>query len=202
MSSRSAILSALRRNKPPQTPLPALTTGTELPVEELERGFLTALEFAGGRFLLPSPGENVAQTIAAAFPDERVICSAVPELVPGTVELHQITDPHDLAGVDLFVCRGTFGVAENAAVWVDERQIGHRAAPFLAQHLAIVLDRNAIVPNMHEAYARLSVSEPGFGVFIAGPSKTADIEQALVIGAHGPRSLTVVLTDGPQAGHE
>jgi L-lactate dehydrogenase complex protein LldG len=199
MSSRSAILSALRRNKPLQTPLPALTTGTETPAEELEHSFLAALEFAGGRFLLPSPGANIAQAIAAAYPDERSICSAVPELVPGTIGLHQITDPHDLSGVDLFVCRGTFGVAENAAVWVDERQIGHRAAPFLAQHLAIVLDRNAIVPNMHAAYARLTVNESGFGVFIAGPSKTADIEQALVIGAHGPRSLTIVLTDESQS---
>jgi L-lactate dehydrogenase complex protein LldG len=42
------------------------------------------------------------------------------------------------------------------------------------------------------------VDEEAFGVFVAGPSKTADIEQILVIGAHGPRSLTVLLVPSPQ----
>ena len=93
------------------------------------------------------------------------------------------------------MCSATLGVAENGAVWLAESQLVHRAAPFLTQHLAILLDRGQIVWNMHQAYTRLQVDAEAFGVFIAGPSKTADIEQALVIGAHGPRSLTVMLVE-------
>jgi L-lactate dehydrogenase complex protein LldG len=64
----------------------------------------------------------------------------------------------------------------------------------LAEHLVIVLAESDIVDNMHAAYERLGarLGEAAYGCFMSGPSKTADIEQALVIGAQGPRSLTVV----------
>jgi L-lactate dehydrogenase complex protein LldG len=45
---------------------------------------------------------------------------------------------------------------------------------------------------MHAAYEELGKVKSSFGLFLSGPSKTADIEQSLVIGAHGARSLTVV----------
>ena len=66
---------------------------------------------------------------------------------------------------------------------------------FLTQHLVLLLERSSLVDQMHEAYARLGarVGQTGYGCFLCGPSKTADIEQALVVGAHGPRSLAVVL---------
>jgi L-lactate dehydrogenase complex protein LldG len=48
---------------------------------------------------------------------------------------------------------------------------------------------------MQAAYARIQVAAGGYGVFIAGPSKTADIEQSLVIGAHGPLALTVFVIE-------
>jgi len=57
----------------------------------------------------------------------------------------------------------------------------------------IVINEENIVNTMHEAYQRIETTADGFGVFIAGPSKTADIEQNLVIGAHGSRSLRVYL---------
>ncbi|MNW08326.1 Lactate utilization protein C [compost metagenome] len=49
---------------------------------------------------------------------------------------------------------------------------------------------------MHEAYQKIADSVYGFGTFIAGPSKTADIEQSLVLGAHGPKNMTVFILAG------
>jgi L-lactate dehydrogenase complex protein LldG len=85
------------------------------------------------------------------------------------------------------------GVAENGAVWLTEKELYNRILPFITQHLIIVLPTAGLVANMHEAYARIADTDAGYHVFIAGPSKTADIEQSLVIGAHGPRSLLVYL---------
>ena len=103
-----------------------------------------------------------------------------------------IAGRNDLSDLELFVCEGVLGVAENGAIWMPETSLTQRVAPFVTQHLAILLDKSQIVTDMHAAYKRILIRENGFGVFIAGPSKTADIEQSLVLGAHGPRSLTVV----------
>jgi L-lactate dehydrogenase complex protein LldG len=121
------------------------------------------------------------------------IYSAVPDVVTGNVALSQIQEPHELADLDFAVAAGDWAVAENAAVWVSDRDLAHRVVLFIARHLALVVSGDNIVHNLHEAYARLALGLRGFGVFISGPSKTADIEQSLVIGAHGPRSLTVLV---------
>ena len=121
------------------------------------------------------------------------ITTTLPDLANVAETDWQNSDPHDLENVELFIMRAHFGVAENGAVWVTEDLMGQRVAPFICQNLAVVLDAKNIVPTMHEAYERIGTVDYGFGVFIAGPSKTADIEQSLVLGAHGSKSMVVFL---------
>ena len=89
--------------------------------------------------------------------------------------------------------QGTLGVAENGAIWLYEHHIINRLLPFICQHLVLILHKKDLVSTLHEAYQHIHIARDGYGVFLAGPSKTADIEQSLVIGAHGARSLVVYL---------
>jgi L-lactate dehydrogenase complex protein LldG len=95
--------------------------------------------------------------------------------------------------IEQAIIQGNFGVAENGAIWLEDKDLPQRIIPFITQHLILQLDVNKIVPTMQEAYKQIHLSQTGFGVFISGPSKTADIEQSLVYGAHGAKELTVVL---------
>jgi L-lactate dehydrogenase complex protein LldG len=91
------------------------------------------------------------------------------------------------------VLEGKFGVAENGAVWIADENLPQRILPYITKDLVLVIERESLVDNMHDAYSQIDNFNEGFGAFIAGPSKTADIEQALVIGAQGPMSMTVLL---------
>ena len=191
MNSREKILSAVKNNKPTFSPLP------EIPLFErkdldLIATYKETLQKVGGQIADIEDINSLSKVILETYKDCRTICSLVPN-VHGNLDISTITDPHDLRGVDLAIVQGSFGVAENAAIWLPESALVHRAIAFITQHLAIVLEKHQLVWNMHEAYKKLEIGNNGYGVFLAGPSKTADIEQALVIGAHGARSLLVCL---------
>jgi L-lactate dehydrogenase complex protein LldG len=181
MGEREAILDALRRNRPEPTPLPDIYVAEEK--ADLAARFAGVVEEIGGK-VVETSRENVEAALRKVYPDLE------PAFASG---LENLDGPASLALLDLFVFEGVFGVAENGAIWAPERVMGMRIAPFITQHVGVILDRTQIVQDMHAAYARADIGVEGFGVFIAGPSKTADIEQSLILGAHGPRSLTVLL---------
>jgi L-lactate dehydrogenase complex protein LldG len=192
VGSREDVLGALRRAAPPAVPLPELPASAPLPADPLA-AFDAAVRAVGGEPVrvadpasLPGLVAALAERVAA-----RRVASAVAAAGPGNVALDTLPDPHALEGIDLAVLPGLFGVVENGAIWVDTRPLAHRGVFVVTQHLAIVLRASELVSDMHAAYARVDLAGPGLRLFVAGPSKTADIEQALVIGAHGARSLTV-----------
>ena len=191
-SSRETILTAIRRNKPEQSPLPEIPDFESAP-GDLVASFTAMIEQAKGEVLVGFTEEELARRLAERYTEVQQVWSALPSLWTGNVAINTQTPPASLAGLDLAVVSGAWGVAENGAIWVPESSLPQRVVAFITQHLVIVLEPSRIVSNMHQAYQKLGARFGGFGVFIAGPSKTADIEQSLVIGAHGPKSLTVCL---------
>jgi len=193
MASRDEILARLRADTLPVQDLPDLA-GQWIHYENAAEQFAKSLAGIGGscHFVdsLAAAREHLAQL--SLFQTAKQVASLVPEVAPGNVDERACDDPHQLETIDVAIAQGEFGVAENGAIWLWDSQLRNRVLLFITQHLVLVIPAEQIVDTMHAAYERLTFDgTPRFGAFIAGPSKTADIEQSLVIGAHGPRSLTV-----------
>ena len=194
-NSRDEILRTLRGTNVDAVALPEGNQHEWITFEDRIRQFSDVLRAVGGQAVAVRDEAEINAQLQniPAYAEARRVCSLVDGVGRSDVDLDSVDDPHQLEDVDVFVARGEFGVAENAAVWVTDRQTKHRVLYFLTQHLVLVLPAREIVDNMHQAYERLQFTEPRFGLFLSGPSKTADIEQSLVIGAHGARSMTVFL---------
>ncbi|MGZ6161722.1 MAG: LutC/YkgG family protein [Myxococcaceae bacterium] len=194
-ASREKMLERLRQAKPPPVALPDVAS-SPVRFEDLAGKFAQSVTDVGGACVRVA-GLLEAAAAVRALPvarEARQIVSLVPEVLPGNLSIDAVADPHGFAGVDLAVVPGEFGVAENGAVWLTDAVLRERRAVlFVTQHLVLVVPGKELVHTLHDAYGRLRLGAPGFGIFISGPSKTADIEQALVIGAHGARSTTVIL---------
>jgi L-lactate dehydrogenase complex protein LldG len=200
MNSREKILAAVKANQPDSSALPDLSVFETTEQGSLKK-FAEVLGAIGGKIAYVSGYDEIASIISSQYGTGVKIVSPLRELNKlRTENLEDVASIHDLHDVDIAILKAHFGVAENGAVWITENEMLHRVLPFVTQHLAVVIDAAAIVPTMHQAYDRISDITYGFGTFIAGPSKTADIEQSLVIGAHGPRSMTVfVINDNSDA---
>lgn len=195
MSSKGDILKKIKQNQPAfVTDLPDLNILGSEQFDRIET-YKTVLKNIGGDAVEVHNYEDIIQYIKNNYNLEKRLITTIPEL-SGIAALDWTNDdPHSLQDVELNVIKAHFGVAENSALWVTDEVLGQRISPFIAQYLAVIVHKNDIVPTMHQAYERIENQEYGFGTFIAGPSKTADIEQSLVLGAHGARGLIVFLFD-------
>lgn len=191
MTSREAILAAVRQNQPaPARPVPAVPL-FERTSRPLLDEFMDNVLRMGGK-LTPARNGDLDALVRSLFPDAAVICSATPE-VRGTRTLDSNVDPAGLADVDVGVARAAFGVAETGSVWFSEEELRVNALAFLAQHFVVLLDPTRIVGNLHQAYRDPRFKTARYAVLVSGPSATADIEGVLIHGAQGVRSLTVVM---------
>ena len=196
MSARDAIFRALGGAPEPDAPTPPrVYAPPRVETDDLFERFAASLAAAGGRArAVPGGASALADALRAhpAFASARQIWSSLPEILPRLPD-GSPRAPHDLARLDVALLAGTLAVAESGAVWWAPHDPLERAACFLAEHVVLVVPRSALVADLHAAYAQIALAASSFGCFLCGPSKTADIEQALVIGAHGPCSLEVWL---------
>lgn len=190
MSSKNAILDNVKRNIKAQYDMPDIDI-KGIQYADATTQFIEISKGVGGDAVLLKDGEDINKLIKSLYPEVKNIASNLSG-IDANINPDNVEDPHELINVDLGVVQGEVGVAENGCVWIPQN-VKQKVVYFISEYLVIVLDRRNIVNNMHEAYSKIEFGDKGFGVFISGPSKTADIEQALVVGAHGPKGVTVIL---------
>ena len=156
--------------------------------------FVQMTRSVGGEAIEVDKGSDINQLIRERYPDAQTIASNLPEITIAHRNPDEVACANDLNGTDVGIIRGEFGVAENACIWIPQT-MKEKAVMFISEQLVILLPKRQIVNNMHEAYQRIAFNDYGYGTFISGPSKTADIAQVLVMGAQAARSATVLLLD-------
>lgn len=187
---KEELLNKLRRNVVRQFDMPSKPVDG-IVYSDVTNQFVEMSKTVGAKVLEVKSSDDLNSVIREAYPNARIFASSIngieADLNPDT-----IASAADLNGTDVGIIQGELGVAENGCVWIPQT-MKERAVCFISEELVILLDKNNIVSNMHEAYKRIQMPHYGYGVFISGPSKTADIEQALVMGAQAARGVTVIL---------
>lgn len=187
---KEELLNKLRRNVVRQFDMPSKPVDG-IVYSDVTNQFVEMSKTVGAKVLGVKSSDDLNSVIRKAYPNAKIFASSIngieADLNPDT-----IASAADLNGTDVGIIQGELGVAENGCVWIPQT-MKERAVCFISEELVILLDKDNIVSNMHEAYKRIQMPHYGYGVFISGPSKTADIEQALVMGAQAARGVTVIL---------
>ena len=194
MASKEDILKKYRANVREKFDMPDLSDIAAITYPDPLSQFVNMTRSVGGNAIEVAPGRDVNQLIRELYPDAKTFASNLPEITIATSNPDEVEGAYDLNDTDVVIIRGEFGVAENACVWIPQT-MKEKAVMFISENLIILLPKRQIVNNMHEAYQRIQFNEYGYGTFISGPSKTADIAQVLVMGAQAARSATVLLLD-------
>jgi L-lactate dehydrogenase complex protein LldG len=192
MASKEDILKKYRANVRQKFDMPDLSDIKAVTYPEPLEQFVKMSEMVGGKVREMTIGEDINVVIRELFPDAKEIASNLPEVTIATRNPDTVGSALELNGTDVGIIRGVFGVAENGCIWVPQ-QMKEKAVCFISENLIILLPKSQIVNNMHEAYKRIEFNDYGYGTFISGPSKTADIAQVLVMGAQAARSVTILL---------
>jgi L-lactate dehydrogenase complex protein LldG len=104
-------------------------------------------------------------------------------------------DVNDLESCDAGLSECDALVAQTGSVLVTSRSCGGRALSVLPPHHVVLARKDQLVAGLPEAFAlvktRYGTNYPDMISLITGPSRTGDIERILVLGAHGPKKLTI-----------
>lgn len=194
MSNKEDILKKYRSNIHERFEMPDLSDITPITYKDPLSQFIEMSKNVGGNIIEVKENQDINTLVKELYPDAKEIASNLSEITIATRNPDTIENAQALNGTDVGIIRGMFGVAENGCIWIPQ-QMKEKAVCFISENIVILLRKSQIVNNMHEAYKQIAFDSKydGYGTFISGPSKTADIAQVLVMGAQAARSVTILL---------
>lgn len=188
MTSRDQILAKVKQNQPLSVSLPDLSKLGGESFDSISK-FCETVIAIGSEVIEIRDFSEIHKYINSKYTGKTVRSTLADFNIENWLDL----SPKELDGTDFLLVEARLGVAENGSIWISDLELGQRVAPFITEYLGVILDKSKIVNTMHQAYQLIGNEDYGFGLFLAGPSKTADIEQSLVLGAHGARGLVIFL---------
>ena len=167
--------------------------------ENLKTEFLSCADEAGASAQLKLLSDREGWE-SVAFAADSEIGGLLSDVAVAKLEVSRSTVKTDLEKVSAGITSCDALVAQTGSVVLTSRSGGGRALSVLPVHHVVVASASQLVPDLPAAFELLerkyAPNFPSFMTFITGPSRTGDIERVLVLGAHGPRKLTVILVGG------
>ncbi len=173
--------------------------------EQIELFAANALELKAEFLLLDSPAELAPRLTRlreahgwkrVASHDGPLTDLAVTALGLPTLLTDRPYDVNELERCDVGITECDALVAQTGSVLVTNRSAGGRALSVLPPHHVVLAKRDQLLPDLPGAFellqTRYAAAYPSFISLITGPSRTGDIERILVLGAHGPKKLTIL----------
>ncbi len=196
MSARDTILARVRRACSPAG-APATTGGPSEPVTAYTLG-ATRAELVDHFCLQAANSGAAVQRLQDRCALQRALfaqCETVPGTVVDEAVLALFPDLVSTSADEAIPCtiaRAAAAIAETGTLCLDSGHIASRRL-FLCEQLVVLLDEAAILPHPEAFWRRHTPPLPRAIHLVTGPSRTADVEQTIQIGAHGPRTLTILL---------
>lgn len=194
LHAKQGVLENIRKYTTKREAHPDLSAFKGITYPDKVSQFETIIEAVGGRVVHIEESTDLGKLLRELYPEATRFISDLSLGALPVTRPSEAGSPTDRNGTDVTVVQTPLGVCENGCCWVQQEG-EWRSELFISENLVFILDKDNLVHNMHEAMKRVRELAPAtpFSGFISGPSKTADIEQALVIGAHGARGVIVLL---------
>ncbi|MGN1263486.1 MAG: lactate utilization protein C, partial [Prevotella sp.] len=158
MSRKEDILAKIKANIRETYDMPRLDGLKGITYADKLKQFMDITTAVGGKAVLAEKDTDMDKLIRELYPDAKEIASNVEGIGIATRNPDTVTEAAELNGTDVAVLRGEVTVAENGCIWIPQT-MKEKAVCFISEYLVIIIDRDCIVNNMHEAYERIEMPD-------------------------------------------